>query len=888
MESNLKKSINSGKSNNETMKPKNSQTETQIINNEDKKNIKNDEIIITTNISEKNKKTNIAKSKPLNKNKITLSEQSWEYNHVQLWEIDIEGDMPEYEIPFNLLLSTKNTPYTFKTDKNGLNQVKEGKAEIIADSEPFKIRICKNKNDKNWKLIFYEDNEKCNIIDELANESNNLSEKDKRPANKNKQQLLNELLKNINFKEITSDKLDCIIEKVINNLVEPILKDYADKMIERKTKLQNSENAYSIKNKIITKFKKLDEESRKKKAFKQTCRDLSKINYNISDIPIQQRFRCSAIDNNFTYIDKSIANIKEISASINSIEKKIKEIHASINSIEKKLIQNNKNEEDKKKLNSLKKTLVTNEKKLTEEKQRLVKNIDELKKEKQRLIENIDELKKLSKKCQDIIKDNGTEKAIKDIDNHLLTIYGNMKKTLIPKLDELQEELEDNISQYESKKEELEGNINQHRRKKKRIITEIFCEKKNSSKESNMSKEKKSHNNTYVDNNNDKNNSLQLNHNNKNETSFNIAKSNISNDINIDNDSHKIENIDNDKNNFDVTINNNNVKKIDNIEDSNDNSLKDNGPDTNAIRRMKYLNLNLNINNQNTLTKINTNTKEHTININRKIDKKIETENGTIKLTIIQKDNNDPDNIVNNGPEKKGNDGLENKDNNGNTYIIKAALGGINGAKISNNIIDDKDNNLNSIIIKKGENININNNNIIKNSLLNKENPNIFLNNININNNEQQLGTINNDDKKINTINTNIIQNNNTNSGVFIGREKDINTNTDNTIFNKEIKDKSKDIVGGINNNNNNINTGSIVTDNNDNTKKKSNNNILNARDDNNRNKNNNPRQTQQLKWYQCRCCFPDVKEIDPNQVSLMNNNQANMYIFGEEENKGK
>ena len=44
-----------------------------------------------------------------------------------------------------------------------------------------------------------------------------------------------------------------------------------------------------------------------------------------------------------------------------------------------------------------------------------------------------------------------------------------------------------------------------------------------------MSKEKKSHNNTYVDNNNDKNNSLQLNHNNKNETSFNIAKSNISN-----------------------------------------------------------------------------------------------------------------------------------------------------------------------------------------------------------------------------------------------------------------------------------------------------------------------------------------------------------------------
>ena len=134
----------------------------------------------------------------------------------------------------------------------------------------------------------------------------------------------------------------------------------------------------------------------------------------------------------------------------------------------------------------------------------------------------------------------------------------------------------------------------------------------------------------------------------------------------------------------------------------------------------------------------------------------------------------------------------------------------------------------------------------------------------------------------------NIIQNNNTNSGVFIGREKDINTNTDNTIFNKEIKDKSKDIVGGINNNNNNINTGSIVTDNNDNTKKKSNNNILNARDDNNRNKNNNPRQTQQLKWYQCRCCFPDVKEIDPNQVSLMNNNQANMYIFGEEENKGK
>ena len=45
------------------------------------------------------------------------------------------------------------------------------------------------------------------------------------------------------------------------------------------------------------------------------------------------------------------------------------------------------------------------------------------------------------------------------------------------------------------------------------------------------SEEKKSHNNTYVDNNNDKNNSLQLNHNNKNETRFNIAKSNISNEI---------------------------------------------------------------------------------------------------------------------------------------------------------------------------------------------------------------------------------------------------------------------------------------------------------------------------------------------------------------------
>ena len=51
----------------------------------------------------------------------------------------------------------------------------------------------------------------------------------------------------------------------------------------------------------------------------------------------------------------------------------------------------------------------------------------------------------LSKKCQDIIKDNGTEKAIKDIDNHLLTIYGNMKKTLIPKLDELQEKINEAI-----------------------------------------------------------------------------------------------------------------------------------------------------------------------------------------------------------------------------------------------------------------------------------------------------------------------------------------------------------------------------------------------------------------------------------------------------------
>ena len=908
MESNLKKSINSSKSNDNTVKLKNSQI---IINNEEKGNIKTDEITTTTKITTKENK----KKQPLNKNTITLSEQNWVYKmpNQPIMITDEHGNESlSYEIPFDLLLKTKKTQHIFVTDKDGFQTVKTGTTETTKDSEPFKFSISKNKNDENWKLIIYKNDkhfkvvEKCNIINELSSKYDYLYGKDKHFANKDRQQQLNELLRDIDFEKISTEELHGIIKKVVNNLVEPILKDYADKMNKEQTKLQNNENACKIKNKIITKFKKINEESRKSKALHRTYVDLLQINNNISNIQKQQQLFCSDINDNFARINESIAFIEENYASINSIMKKKLIQNNNDKEGEEKL--NNNDKEDEEELNRLKNELKVIKELINEKKQPLIKlklAEERINEKRQLLIKNIDELQKLSKQCKDIIEDKKTENAIKDTDDQLLTIYGNIKKTLIPKLTKLQKELEYNISQdeskkeelekkisqYESKKKELEKKINRHGCKKKRIIPEVVYEKKISSKESNKSKEKKSYNNTHVGNDNDKNNFSQLDSNNGYAKGLNISKSN-----NIDDNAYETENINNDKNILDVTINNNNVKKIDYIEDSKDNSLKDNGPDTNAIRRMKYLNLNLNINNQNTLTKINTNTKEHTININKKINKNIKTNNGPMELTVIQKDNNDPGDIDNNDPEKKGNDGLKNKDNNGvdtgmNGTVfmngekdIKAGPGNINGIKISNNIIDDKDNNLNIIITKKdGNNININDN--IENSLLNKENPNIFLNNININNNEQ-LNINNNDDKKINTINTNIIQNNNnTNSGVLIGGEKDINANLDGTIINKENTNKPTNIVEDININNNDINTESIVNNNNGNTKKKSNNNILNARNDNNLNKNNNPRQ-KQLKWYQCRCCFPDLEEINPNEVNLMNNNQANMHIFGEGEKR--